>query len=132
MELIPAANRLRALDDELDRLVDGWTASLLENLGDPFSKESIELLAAEDRKLVNDFLSVGTLLLPVTSEFVTAVRNALSGLERIDIKLDDLKDALTKGGAPASADDLKDRLAAFLEDRCKGREQPNKLRFVIG
>ena len=132
LELIPAVNKLRSLDDELDKLIDGWTASLIENLDDPFSKESIELLAADDRKLVNDFLSVGTILLPVTPEFVTAIGNALSGLERIDIRLDDLRDALIKGGAPASADDLKDRLAAFLEDKCKGREQPNKLRFVIG
>ena len=32
LELIPAANRLHKLDDDLDQLVTNWQQTLLENL----------------------------------------------------------------------------------------------------
>ena len=44
LELIPAANRLHKLDDDLDTLVANWQQTLLENLEDPFTQESLGLL----------------------------------------------------------------------------------------
>ena len=40
----PAGQVLSGLDDELDTLLSGWTETLLENLGDPTTKEQLELL----------------------------------------------------------------------------------------
>jgi len=66
----------------------------------------------------------------VPPAFISAVQDALFGLERIDVTSDDLKQALVQGGSPATPDDLRKRFETFLNDRCKGKDA-GKLRFVI-
>lgn len=53
MELIPAANRLHKLDEDLDQLQANWQQTLLENLEDPFTQDSLGLLPAASKKLID-------------------------------------------------------------------------------
>lgn len=129
-DLLPAANMLKTLDDELDRLLDGWQQTLLDNLDDPIIQANFELLKAAQRDLINGFLASKALPDPVTPEFVAAVQEALSGLEKIVVTGEDIKKALLTGGSPAMPDDLRKRFEAFITERCKGKDA-GKLRFVI-
>jgi hypothetical protein len=45
----------------------------------------------------------------MTTEFANAVQEALSGLEKIAVKGDEIKQALLQGGSPATPDDLRKR-----------------------
>ena len=36
-----------------------------------------------------------------------------------------------KANRPATLKDVRERFEAFLKDRCKGKEDPEKLRFII-
>ena len=36
-----------------------------------------------------------------------------------------------QSGSPATLKDVRERFEAFLKDRCKGKEDPEKLRFII-
>ena len=128
--LLPASNVLKQLDQELETLLDGWQKSLIDNLSDPFIEANFELLRPAARKLVKGFLADGKLPDPVTPEFVTAVQEALSGLEKVGITADDIKSALLQGGSPATQDDLRKRFENFLLDRSKGKDA-SKLRFVV-
>ncbi len=130
LELLPAANRLHKLDDDLDELLANWQQTLLENLEDPFTQESLGLLPAASKKLIDAFLSTRTLPAPLTQEFASAVQEALSGLEKIEVKSDEIKQALLQGGSPATPDDLRKRFDALISDRSKGKDA-TKLRFVI-
>ncbi|HHG5111179.1 TPA: DUF6079 family protein [Pseudomonas aeruginosa] len=130
LELLPAANRLRKLDDDLDELLANWQQTLLENLEDPFTQESLGLLPAASKKLIDAFLASRTLPEPLTQEFANAVQEALSGLEKIEVKSDEIKQALLQGGSPATPDDLRKRFDALISDRSKGKDA-TKLRFVI-
>ena len=130
LELIPAANRLDKLDDDLDRLVANWLKTLLENLDDPFTQESLGLLSPSSRKLIDAFLASRKLPEPLTAEFANAVQDALSGLEKIVVKGDEVRQALLQGGSPATPDDLRKRFDSFLNERCKGKDS-TKLRFVV-
>jgi hypothetical protein len=130
MELIPAANRLHKLDDDLDQLVSNWQQTLLENLEDPFTQESLSLLPSASKRLIDAFLTSRKLPDPMTSEFATAVQEALSGLEKIAVKGDEVKQALLQGGSPATPDELRKRFDTFMNERCKGKDA-TKLRFVI-
>jgi hypothetical protein len=56
-DLLPAANVLKALDDDLDRLLDGWQQTLLDNLDDPIIQANLELLKASQRDHVRGFLA---------------------------------------------------------------------------
>ena len=129
-DLLPAANVLKALDDELDKLQQGWQQTLLDNLDDPIIQANFELLKAAQRKLIDGFLASKALPDPVPPEFVAAVQEALSGLEKILVTGDDIKKALLSGGSPATPDDLRKRFELFLNERCKGKDT-GKLRFVI-
>lgn len=129
-ELLPAANVLKQLDDELDRLIDGWTQTLLDNLDDPIIQENFDLLKPAARSLVDGFISSKSLPDPVTPEFVAAVQEALSGLEKINVSSADIRQALLQGGSPATPEDLRKRFVSFLNDRCKGKDT-TKLRFVV-
>ena len=130
LELIPAANRLHKLDDDLDELLANWQQTLLENLEDPFTQDSLGLLPPSSKKLIDAFLASRKLPEPMTSEFANAVQEALSGLEKIAVKGDEIKQALLQGGSPATPDDLRKRFDTFMNERCKGKDA-TKLRFVI-
>jgi hypothetical protein len=130
LELLPAANRLNKLDDDLDRLQANWQQILLENLEDPFTQDSLGLLPPAAKKLIDAFLTARKLPEPVTADFASAVQEALSGLEKITIKTDELRQALLQGGSPATPEELKKRFDAFISERGKGKDA-TKLRFVI-
>jgi hypothetical protein len=129
-DLLPAANALKQLDDELDRLLGGWQQTLLDNLDDPIIQANLELLKAAARALIQAFVASKTLPEPVTPDFVSAVQEALSGLEKISVTGEDIKKALLQGGSPATPEDLRKRFETFLNERCKGKDA-TKLRFVV-
>ncbi|GMV30593.1 MAG: hypothetical protein AMXMBFR59_27180 [Rhodanobacteraceae bacterium] len=130
LELIPATNRLHKLDDDLDQLVANWQQTLLENLEDPFTQDSLGLLPPASKKLIDAFLASRKLPDRITTEFANAVQEALSGLEKIAVMGDEIKQALLQGGSPATPDDLRKRFDTFMNERCKGKDA-TKLRFVI-
>jgi hypothetical protein len=129
-EMLPAANVLKQLDEELDRLLASWQQTLLDNLDDPIIQANFDLLRPAPRALIVSFVKSKALPDPVHPDFVAAVQEALSGLEKIGVSSDDIKNALLQGGSPASPDDLRKRFETFLNDRCKGKDT-SKLRFVV-
>ncbi|WP_244105277.1 DUF6079 family protein [Burkholderia ambifaria] len=130
LELLPAANRLSKLDDDLDQLLANWQQTLLENLEDPFTQESLSLLPSASKSLIDTFLAARKLPEPVTADFAGAVQEALSGLEKITVRTDELRQALLQGGAPVTPDELRKRFDALISERGKGKDA-TKLRFVI-
>ena len=129
-DLLPAASVLKQLDDELDRLLEGWQQTLLDNLDDPIIRANFDLLKASDQELIKKFVDSKKLPDPVPPAFVSAVQEALSGLEKVAVTGEDIKKALLQGGSPATPDDLRKRFDGFLNDRCKGKDA-SKLRFVV-
>ena len=129
-ELLPAANVLKSLDDELDRMLADWQQTLLDNLENPIIQANFELLKDAQRNLIQGFLKSRNLPDPVILEFVASIQEALSGLEKIVVTSGDIKKALLTGGSPATPEDLRKRFESFLNERCKGKDT-SKLRFVV-
>lgn len=126
----PASAVLDALDDELDKLVESWTKTLLANLEDPTTKGNLNLLKTEPRKLVDGFLKKRTLPDVLDQDFIQALREALSGLAKVQIKTDDLRAALLEGGSPATPAEMKKRFEEYLDKITRGQEQ-DKVRIVL-
>lgn len=129
-DMLPAANILRQMDDELDQLLESWVQTLVDNLDDPIVKANFELLKESSRKIVTGFSQSKTLPDMITPEFIAAVQEALSGLEKVVVSADEIRQALLLGGSPATPEDLRKRFDAFLNERCKGKDT-TKLRFVV-
>ena len=130
LELIPSANILKSLDEELDKLLERWQQTLLDNLDDPIVQGNFELLTEAQRKLIQEFLAARKLPAPVPPDFVVAVHEALRGLEKVSVTSVDIKAALLLGGSPVTMEDLRKRFDIFLNDRCRGKDV-GKIRFMI-
>jgi Family of unknown function (DUF6079) len=55
-ESVSAPQTLDAVDNDLDRIHDEWTRTLIENLSDPTVKRSMEALASKQRTTIDSFL----------------------------------------------------------------------------
>ena len=122
--------RLSQFEDDLDRLYDEWTHTLLTNLEDPITQERVELLTLEKKRHIQEFLKARVLPEVLSDEFVEAVREALSDLKKIPIKVSELKHALLKGGSPFNPGEMKSRLDNYLSRLTAGKD-PNKVRIVL-
>jgi hypothetical protein len=93
----------------------------------PIIQANFELLKPAPHDLIKGFLASKALPDPVTPEFVAAVQEALSGLEKIVVTGEDTKALAT--GSPATPEELRHRFESFLSERCKGKDA-SKLRLV--
>ncbi len=125
-----AEQTLAAIDDHIDALLAEWTATLLENLDAPATREQSALLQPEPRAAVQAFLDARTLPDPPGAAFVRAVAEALSGLARVTVTAEDLRAALLAGGSPATPEEMKRRFADHLDALAQGRD-PEKVRIVL-
>lgn len=126
-QLPPAANRLAALDDQLDAMLLEWTNSLKTTLEDPFLQ--LELLSESQRNEIQEFIKSGKLPTPVSKEFIAGVNEALSGLEEVKITTTDLVASLGKG-TPQTLDEVKARFEKLIAQHCQGKDL-SKVRIII-
>ena len=127
----PAAAVLDGLDTELDKMVENWTKTLLTNLDDPTTKNRInKALSAKQKKVVDAFLKAKLLPEDIGHDFLDAVKEALTDLALLTVKLTDLQAALVKGGSPATPAEMRKRFEEYLDQLTKGKE-PGKVRIVL-
>lgn len=118
------------MDDELDNLLSNWTQTLLTNLEDPITQKDLDILKTKDRKLSDTFTKTRILPDDLGHDFINAVREVLSGLMKVEVKIDKLRSALLKGGVPATPEELKKGFGEYLADLTKGKD-PGKVRIVL-
>jgi hypothetical protein len=126
----PAATLLAGMDNELDELAENWTQTLLTNLEDPTTKGNLGLLKPEPRKLVDGFIKKRALPDDLDQDFIHALKEVLSGLTKVSVKIEDLRAALLLGGSPASPAEMKKRFEEYLDQLTKGKE-PGKVRIIL-
>ena len=127
---ISVENRLAALDSELDRLQESWTQTLLENLEDPTTRGGLELLSAEYRRLIDEFLKAGKLPLDLSQDFIYAAHEILSGLAKVVVRKEELQQALLASGSPATLIEMEKRFSEYLRSLAKGKDL-DKVRVVL-
>ncbi|MDD4127089.1 MAG: DUF6079 family protein, partial [Methanomicrobium sp.] len=98
---------LESLDEDLDNILERWTAILHTSLKDPVSLEAVKLLNPDEAEAVEDFISTGILPNQIDSEFTGTIDRILSGLKGINISSGEIYSALKKSGGAATPDELK-------------------------
>jgi len=127
---IQADVELDGLDDELDSLLENWTQVLLTNLDDPTTKDNLGLLMAEPKKLVKEFIKTQVLSDEIDPEFIRALSEVLSELQKVPFKINDLRIALLSGGSPATPVEMKKRFDIYIDGLTKGKEL-EKVRIIL-
>jgi hypothetical protein len=126
----PARTMLDSMDEELDKLVASWTQALLTNLEEPTVKGNLDLLKPGPKKLVQDFIKKRELPDELDQDFIHALGEVLSGLQKVPVKIEDLRSALLSGGSPVTPAEMKKRFEEYLDELTKGKE-PGKVRIVL-
>lgn len=127
---VPAGSLLETMEAELESMTKNWTQTLLDGLNDPTAQENLKLLAPDQQKTVERFVEQGELPDEVTTEFVQALQDVLSGLTKVAVKTDQLRAALFPNGNPAKPEEFRERFEQFLNEALKGRD-PSKVRLVM-
>lgn len=107
-----------------------WTSVILKNLGDPVTRANMELLKADDRERLENFIKTKELPDPLDNNFLHALKEVLSGLVRVTVNSQELQQALKVEGGPATPTEMKKRFEEYLEQLTKGND-PAKVRIVL-
>ncbi len=121
---------LKELEEGLGRMLEEWTKTLLANLQGQATAGNLSLLSPAARQAVEAFLAGGQLPAELSPEFIAAVRELLSGLSKVTIKVEALCAALLPGGSPASPAQLRQRFEALLAQVTRGKD-PGKVRIAL-
>jgi len=121
---------LDSLKTDLGKIQRSWTQSLLANLEDPVVQANFGLLKPKQRKLIEAFAKDAELPDEVTNDLLQALQEALSGLAKVPVRLDDLRSALFPDGAPTTPAELKDRFETFVTGLLRGKDA-GKTRIVL-
>jgi len=120
--------KIQELEDQLDTILEKWILAMRSIFKDPSVKSNIELLKADERKLVEDFRDEKVEL---TLENAAQLRNLIStlskGIDKVEIALDDIKKQLNRPVSPSEAIEI---LTTYIDNLCVGKER-NKVRIVI-
>ena len=68
--------------------------------------------------------------MPLTSIFIHALKQVLSGLVKVTVKAEELQQALQVTDGPATAAELKKRFEEYIDQLTRGKD-PAKVRFVV-
>lgn len=88
------------------------------------------LLDSDKRGLVSEFIASHTLPDDLERDFIQGVRTVLSGLTKVAIATEDIRQALLSGGSPATIDEMTSRFERYLSDQVTGKDR-DKVRIVL-
>ena len=106
-----------------------WTNTLLNTISDPIVASQKEYLSADQQKVIDDFISSGSLPKRVDDHFVKSINTLLQGFEPVVIDMDDILKKLDELG-PCDVATFKSKLSGIVDAYIKGKDT-SKLRIVV-
>lgn len=120
---------LDALEDELGRMLEEWTASLCDVLSSENVWEKLDLLSPDQAQRIRSFIHSRTLPDPMDELFIEAVQTALDDIEKASISLDRLTEVLGNG-TPLTPEEAEERFRSFIRSLTRGKDT-KKVRIVL-
>ena len=127
---VSVSPRLDQMDGQLDRIIERWTRIILNNLDDPMTQANMDLLKIDDRGPLEAFIRSRELPAPLDSNFVHALKEALSGLVKVTVKPQELQNALQITDGPATPAEMKKRFEEYIDKLTRGKD-PAKVRILM-
>ncbi len=116
------------LEEQLDHILEKWTAAMRSVFKDPSVQENMVILEAADQQLVEDFRTGNVQL---TADNAPKLRNLIAqlsqGIDKVEITLEDLRKQLSR---PLTPQEAIDTLTRYIDTLCAGKER-NKVRVII-
>ena len=125
----PVHGRLGAIEDKADDVLVSWTSTLKSALEDPMLEDQKKLLGRDSQMAIDKFLQTGQLPVPVDQQFIIAVNSMLSGLESLEVHMDELQKVMISWG-PSTPEDFKSKLTSWIDNQTSGKDK-SKLRIIV-
>lgn len=127
---VSGSQQLDQMDEQLDKIIEQWTKTLLNNLDDPMTQANVnELLHEDDKQIVKAFMGSKELPDPVDGNFVQTLKTILAGLQKVSVKKADLLKIVSDLG-PSTPNEIKQAVSDYVDSLTKGKDQ-NKVRIVL-
>ncbi|BBL34631.1 hypothetical protein Nstercoris_00870 [Nitrosomonas stercoris] len=127
---VSGSQQLDQMDEQLDKIIEQWTKTLLNNLDDPMTQANVkELLHEDDKQVIQSFMNSKELPDPVDGNFVQTLKTILAGLQKVPVKKADLLKIVTDLG-PSTPNEIKQAVSDYVDSLTKGKDQ-NKVRIVL-
>lgn len=120
---------LKQLEEQLPKLLEEWTETLLTNFNDPEIKENITLLSNEQQQLVQSLIQNREFTLPIDIRLIQAINDLLKGINKIELTLSDLEEMLANGH-PLTVEELRKRFEALIS-KTVGNAPTNQVRIML-
>ena len=131
MELgVSSSQQLDQMDEQLDRIIEQWTKTLLNNLDDQMTQADVnQLLQDDDKKVIQSFMDSKELPDSVDGNFVQTLKTILAGLQKVSVQKADLLKIISDLG-PSTPDEIKRAVSNYVDSLIKGKD-PSKIRIVL-
>ncbi|OGQ88897.1 MAG: ATPase [Deltaproteobacteria bacterium RIFOXYD12_FULL_56_24] len=128
--LLAGSQQLNQMDEQLDRIIEQWTKTLLNNLEDPMTQANInELLHEDDKQVIQSFMASKELPEPIEGNFVQTLKTVLAGLQKVPVKKAELIKLVSNLG-PSTPEELKRAISDYVDSLTRGKDI-NKVRIVL-
>lgn len=119
---------VKQLTLRLEEILGQWVETLRDTLDDPMVKSKWSLLDDSTQKLLNDFKTGTTELAKENAIRIrTAIMDLYKGLEKIELRQEDLKATFSK---PLTPDEAVEAFRAYVDQVSKGKER-EKIRIIL-
>ncbi len=127
---VAGSQQLDQMDEQLDRIIEQWTKTLLNNLEDPMTQANInELLHEDDKTVIQSFMGSKELPEPIDGNFVQTLKTVLAGLQKVPVKEAELIKIVSNLG-PSTPEELKRAISDYVDSLTRGKDI-NKVRIVL-
>jgi hypothetical protein len=121
--------QIEKITDRIDDLLEEWKSTLINTIDDPLLVSQRDYLNADQKKVIEEFVSKKALPEKVDGFFVEAIKALLSGFEPVTIPADEFIDKLSALG-PCDASTFSNKLNQIISAYTKGKDS-DKMRIII-
>jgi len=125
-----ASKKIEEAEEVLEKMINDWTNVLLNNLDDTWVQENMKLLKNSDKELLKYFINSKKLPSPINNDFIIALKEVLSKLDKITITVEDIRKILQRTGGSVTPGELKDCFEKYINTLIQGKDA-TKVRIVV-
>ena len=124
------SHKLIELDNRASDIYENWTIILLKHLEDITAQNNISLLTTKQKEIVTEFIENRQLPQTIDMDFISTISSVLSGLIKLEVDVQDLKNYLYNEGNPCTLDEVKRKFESYLE-KAVGSKDKTKVRVIF-
>lgn len=120
---------LSGCEDQVEEMLDQWTKLLLNNFKDAEVQANIPMLDNDQQTVIKALLTRGEFSLPIEFKLIEGIQLLLQGIEKIEVKQEELQ-YMMGNGSPMTIEDVRKRFEELLKKKV-GNQPSGRIRMML-